>query len=77
MNVIGIEWLAAAQGCDFHAPLASSPALEGARALLRAEVPMLEDDRYLHPDMLAATELVRQGALARTAPGLPTLAGSA
>ena len=75
MNVVGIEWLAAAQGCDFHAPLASSPALEAVRALLRAEVPTLEDDRYFHPDMLAAAELVRQGALARTAPGLPVLAG--
>ena len=31
-NVIGIELLAAAQGCDFHAPLTSSPPLERARA---------------------------------------------
>jgi hypothetical protein len=38
--VIGIELLAAAQGCDFHAPLASSDALEAARALLRREVPI-------------------------------------
>ncbi len=36
MAVIGIELLAAAQGCDFHAPLASSPPLEAVRALLRA-----------------------------------------
>src|SRR5206468_8187783 len=26
-NVVGIELLASAQGCDFHAPLGSSPAL--------------------------------------------------
>jgi histidine ammonia-lyase len=63
-NVIGIELLAAAQGCDFHAPLASSRALEAARALLRGQVPTLQDDRYFHPDMLAATALVREGALA-------------
>jgi histidine ammonia-lyase len=63
-HVLGIELLAAAQGCDFHAPLASSPALEGARRLLRAVVPHLEDDRHMHPEMLAATELVRGGALA-------------
>lgn len=31
-HVIGIELLAAAQGCDFHAPLRSSAALEAARA---------------------------------------------
>ncbi|QNH16780.1 histidine ammonia-lyase [Xanthomonas sp. SS] len=63
-NVVGIELLAAAQGCDFHAPLTSSAALEAARALLRAQVPALQDDRYFHPDMLAATALVRDGALA-------------
>ncbi|MDV0437416.1 histidine ammonia-lyase [Xanthomonas sacchari] len=63
-NVVGIELLAATQGCDFHAPLRSSAALEAARALLRARVPALQDDRYFHPDMLAATALVRDGALA-------------
>ncbi|WOS42612.1 histidine ammonia-lyase [Xanthomonas rydalmerensis] len=69
-NVVGIELLAAAQGCDFHAPLRSSAALEAARALLRARVPALQDDRYFHPDMLAATALVRDGALA-AAVGMP------
>ena len=34
-SVIGIELLAAAQGCDFHRPLSSSPALEGVRATAR------------------------------------------
>jgi len=61
--VIGIELLAAAQGCDFHAPLASSAALEAARARLRAQIPHLEDDRHFHPDMEAANALVRSGAL--------------
>ena len=28
LAVVAIELLAAAQGCDFHAPLHSSPALE-------------------------------------------------
>ena len=65
-NVIGIEWLAAAQGCDFHAPLKSSAALESARSLLRAKVPVLQEDRYFHPDMLAATDLVRSGELVRS-----------
>src|SRR3546814_12638385 len=39
-HVIGIELLAAAQGCDFHAPLTSSAALDAARALIRAAVPL-------------------------------------
>ncbi|MDP3748550.1 MAG: histidine ammonia-lyase [Phenylobacterium sp.] len=61
--VIGIELLAAAQGCDFHAPLASSAVLEAARAALRAQVPHLSDDRHFHPDMEAAIALVRSGAV--------------
>ncbi len=70
--VLGIEYLAAAQGCDFHAPLASGPALEAARALLRGSVPMLQDDRHFHPDMVQAQALIASGALAALAP-LPEL----
>jgi len=62
-HVIGIELLAAAQGCDFHAPLTSSAVLEGIRARLRDVVPALGHDRYLHPDLTAATALVRSGAI--------------
>jgi histidine ammonia-lyase len=61
--VIGIELLAAAQGCDFHAPLPSSEPLEAVRKTLRAEVPHLDHDRHFHPDMEAAIELVRSGAV--------------
>ncbi|HRE36349.1 MAG TPA: histidine ammonia-lyase, partial [Sphingopyxis terrae] len=62
--VIGIELLAACQGIDFHAPLTSSAALEAARGHLRAVVPTLGDDRHFHPDMEAATALIRTGSLA-------------
>jgi len=61
--VVGIEYLAAVQGCEFHRGLASSQALEAARALLRREVPALDDDRHFHPDIEAANALVRSGAL--------------
>ena len=61
--VLGIELLAGAQGCDFHAPLASSAPVERVRALLRARVPTLADDRHMAPDMAAATALVVSGAL--------------
>ena len=62
-GIIGIELLAAAQGCDFHRPLASSPALEAVRALLRREVAHLDDDRHMHPDLAKAIALVTSGAL--------------
>ena len=64
-QIIGIELLAGCQGCDFHAPLASSAPVERVRALLRARVPHLDDDRYLAPDIAAAADLVRSGAVAR------------
>jgi histidine ammonia-lyase len=75
-EVIGIELLAAAQGCDFHAPLRSSEGLERAKALLRARVPSLADDRYFAPDMAEATALVCSGALTEAAgtEGLPGVA---
>ena len=65
--VIGIELLAAAQGCDFHAPLKSSVALERIRAMVRAEVPHLDEDRELAPDIAKAIALVRSGRLAQVA----------
>ena len=61
--VLGIELLAAAQGCDFHAGMASSTPLEAVRSLLRGRVPTLEDDRYFHPDMRVANSLVKSGAV--------------
>ncbi|WP_454761133.1 histidine ammonia-lyase [Caulobacter segnis] len=73
MAVLGIELLAAAQGCDFHAPLRSSKALEAVRKMTRAEVPHLDDDRHFHPDMEAANALVRSGAVIEAAGELPGL----
>jgi len=75
-HILGIEWLAAAQGIDFLRPMTSSAALEGAHALLRAQCPTLAVDRYLAPDIEAAGALVRGGALStllRALPGLPAL----
>ena len=71
--IVAIEFLAAAQGCDFHAPLRSSPALEAARSLLRASVPTLDEDRYLAPDIAHAAELVRSGALLDAVPAMTRL----
>ena len=75
--VIGIELLAAAQGCDFHAPLESSQALETVRKILRDQVPHLDDDRHFHPDMEKAIALVRSSALVEAAQAidLPGISG--
>jgi histidine ammonia-lyase len=65
--VIGIELLVATQACDFHAPLRSSEALEMVRGALRSVVPRLESDRFLQPDISAAVDLVRSGAILEAA----------
>ncbi len=75
-HILGIEWLAAAQGIDFLAPLATSPALSEAHAILRERVPAMDRDRFIAPDIAAATALVTEGALSpvfRALPGLPAL----
>lgn len=66
-QVIAIEALAAAQGCDFHAPLQSSARLEAARALIRSAIPHLEDDRHFAPELATALAWVMSGALAMRA----------
>ncbi|MBY0322152.1 MAG: histidine ammonia-lyase [Reyranella sp.] len=62
-SIIGIELLAAAQGCDFLQPLLSSPMLERVRELVRRHVPHLDDDRHFQPDLARAADLVGRGAL--------------
>jgi histidine ammonia-lyase len=78
-SVVAIEALAAAQGCDFHAPLVSSDALEAARACIRSRVAHLDEDRYFYPDLTAAERLVSEGALIAAVGGvaLPGVAGGA
>ena len=73
-GVLAIELLASVQGCDFHRPLTSSDGIEAARALLRADVPTLADDRYMAPDIEAAITLVRTGKVIAGTPLLPGLA---
>ena len=77
-GVIAIELLAAIQGCDFHQPLTSSVPLESVRALVRIDVPHLDDDRYFHPDMVKAIALVSSGAIVRAAGSvaLPDISGA-
>ncbi|WP_164964017.1 histidine ammonia-lyase [Rubrivivax sp. JA1026] len=75
-RILGIEWLAAAQGIEFLRPLSSSEPLEAAHALLRAGCPSIDVDRYLAPDIEHASALVAEGALGRilhTLRGLPPL----
>ena len=69
-GIVAIELLAAAQGIDFRAPLATSPRLREVHALVRSKVAFYDHDRYFAPDITAIQALVEAGAFHRFAPGL-------
>lgn len=68
--ILGIEWLAAAQGIDFLRPLTTSPALEEVHRRLRDSVAFYDADRYIAPDIEAAKALVGDGVFLPHVPGL-------
>jgi histidine ammonia-lyase len=66
-QVLAIEVLTAARGLDLRAPLAPAPGTAAVVAALREHVPGPGPDRHLAPEIAAATELVRSGALVAAA----------
>lgn len=61
--VVGIELLMGTQGCEMHAPLRTSTRLQHVVDAVRAAIPPLVEDRYLHPDLVWASEFVASGEL--------------
>lgn len=61
-GILAIEYLCAAQGIDFRAPLQTSLPLQQAMTLLRDEVPFYVKDRLHAPDIAAAKRIVDSGA---------------
>lgn len=61
--VVALEWLLAAQGVDFHRPLAPPSQLAEAVRRLRAEVPFTDRDRFIAIDMAVAKRLLIGGQL--------------
>ena len=62
-TIVGIELLAAAQGIDFHRPLATSPMLTEVHQRLRQRVSFYDKDRLFAPDIEAAKQMVVSGGL--------------
>jgi histidine ammonia-lyase len=62
-GIIALEWLAAAQGVDFHLPAEPAAPLAEAVRRLRTEVPRLDQDRYFAPDFAAAKRLLHATVL--------------
>jgi histidine ammonia-lyase len=69
-RVLAIEVLAAARALDLRGPLEPAPATSAVRAALRTRVDGPGPDRYLSPDIEAATELALAGTLVRAAQGV-------
>lgn len=67
--VLAIELLCGCEGIDYRRPLTTSPGLEAVHALVRSEVPHLEEDRVLYPDIECVTTMVRDGRVAQAARG--------
>ncbi len=61
--ILALEWLCAAQAREFHSGMKAGRGAEAAQACLRARVPALDGDRWMHADITAAGELLRSGEL--------------
>jgi histidine ammonia-lyase len=60
-QIVATELLAAAQGIDLRRPLKTSPRLRDVMAALREEVPFLDRDRPMGPDVYNTFVLLRSG----------------
>ncbi|WP_171205087.1 histidine ammonia-lyase [Ruegeria sp. HKCCA0235A] len=64
-RILGVELLCATRGVEFRAPLPTSETLQAVMARLRTVVPALGDDRYMAPEIEAASALIASGEIAR------------
>ena len=62
-GILAVEYLCAAQGIDFRAPLRSSPPLRKAVSRLRETVPFYDSDRLQSPDIEQAKDIIENGYL--------------
>ncbi len=59
-RILAIEWMTAAQAMEFRRPSQSSPAIERLLEQYREVVPVLEEDRVLHGDMVKTVGFLRE-----------------
>jgi histidine ammonia-lyase len=69
-TIVAIELLAATQGVQLRAPLATSPALAGVVERVRQDVAFYDEDRYFAPDIEAIRQQVMSGRYRRFGVGL-------
>ncbi|MFK8033817.1 MAG: histidine ammonia-lyase [Hyphomicrobiales bacterium] len=72
-QILGIELLCASRGIEYRAPLSTSSPLQQIITCLRRDVPSLQEDRYLAPELEIAADLVKSNALAEASGQAPLL----
>ncbi len=77
VQILAIELLCAVQGIEFRLPLETSESLRNVVARVRREVPRLQADRYLAPELERAARLIANGEIVKvvSAVALLPLAG--
>lgn len=65
--VLAIELASAAQALDFHLPLKPGKGVEAVHQRIRTEIPHLDRDRYLKPELSRLCELIRSSELIQVA----------
>jgi len=66
-RILAVEALCAAQALQLRAPLEPAPATGAVVQRIRREVPFMEQDRFLAPDLKTVEGLVRRAELVRSA----------
>ncbi len=71
-NILGVELLCAVQGIEFREPLKTSPSLTRVIGCVRKDIPRLRQDRFLAPELDAASVLISSESITHAA-GLKNL----
>jgi histidine ammonia-lyase len=66
-GILAVEALCAAQALELRDPLKPGPATSAVLRRIRRDVPFMEEDRFVTPDLESARELVQSGELTRVA----------
>jgi histidine ammonia-lyase len=66
-HILAVELMSAARAQDLRRPLKAAPATGAVRDLLRKHVQGVGPDRFLAPELAAAEELIRTGAVLKVA----------
>jgi histidine ammonia-lyase len=66
-HILAVELMSAARAQDLRRPLKAAPATGAVRDLLRKHVQGVGPDRFLAPELAAAEQLIRTGAVLEAA----------